>query len=553
MPGGASQTLRSFLWRAANLYPETEIVSRTHDGVIRYTYGEYADRVAQLGHALTDRGLDGGARVGTVCWNHHRHFETYFGVPNLGSQLHTINPLLPAEQIQYIVTNAADDLLFVDPSLIEPLEAAYTDDPDAFDSVEEFVVIGETVPETAFGPVTPYESLLEGQPTSYDWPDVDGDTTAGMCYTSGTTGKPKGVEYTQQMLFTHTLGMLTPQGIPMTDADAVMPVVPMFHVNAWGFPYAAAAAGAKQVFPGPSPEPADLADLVASEGVTLTAGVPTVWLGLRQYLEETGETLPSLERISVGGSAAPEALVRWFDDRDTEVVHAWGMTETSPIASLATVKAEYHDAGYEAQLERRTKQGLILPGLEFTVIDDDGDEVAWNGEDFGELWVRGPWVTTEYFGRPAASDANFDGDYLKTGDVVTVDADGYIEIVDRAKDVIKSGGEWISTVELENTLMAHDDVREAAVIGVPHERWQERPLGLVVPEAGVDRDALMADLDDLIESEYPRWWTPDDFITIDEVPKTATGKFDKKVLRDEYGDESYLEGQAPDDAAPEDD
>jgi fatty-acyl-CoA synthase len=544
-------TLRPFLWRAANLYPETEIVSRTHDGIERYTYAEYADRTAQLANALEAAGIEEGDRVATFCWNHHRHFETYFGVPTIGAQLHTINPLLPDEHIQYIVGNANDEIIFVDPSLVEKLAGA-AEDAVEFDGVE-FVVIGDAVPETTLEPVTDYESFLEGRDTEYDWPQLDEEQPAGMCYTSGTTGRPKGVEYTHKMLWAHTMESLAPGGIPMDDDDVVMPVVPMFHVNAWGMPFTATAGGAKHVYPGPSPDPADLAGLIEDEGVTITAGVPTVWLGLMEYAEETDLDLSSLDTVIVGGSAAPRAMIEWFDERDVELLHAWGMTEMSPIGSVAHLKTDLEDEPYEVQLDKRSKQGLFVPGLEFRVVDDDGEEVPWNGEDFGELYVRGPSVTTEYFERPDANEEDFEDGWLKTGDIVSVDEDGYIKIVDRAKDVIKSGGEWISSVELENSIMAHDEVSEAAVVGVPHERWQERPVAFVVPTADADEEALPEGILEMLRDEYPKWWLPDEIELIDEIPKTATGKFSKKDLREEHADASLVEGQVPEESAPDDD
>jgi fatty-acyl-CoA synthase len=327
----------------------------------------------------------------------------------------------------------------------------------------------------------------------------------------------------------------------------------MFHVNAWGMPFSATAAGAKQVFPGPSPEPADIARLIEEEGVTLTAGVPTVWLGLLEYMEDNEVDLSSLERVVIGGSAAPKALIEKFDDLGVEVVHAWGMTEMSPIGSVANLKSDLEDAPKEQQFNVKAKQGLIVPGLEFKVVDDDGNEVPWNGEDFGELYVRGPWVTQSYFERPEANEEDFEGSWLKTGDIVTVDEDGYLEIVDRAGDVIKSGGEWISSQELENAIMAHDDVTEAAVIGVPHERWSERPVAMVVTPEHVDNEALTEGLKEMLLAEYPKWWLPDGFEFIDEIPKTATGKFSKKDLREMYaGQEAeLLQEEVSEDAAPE--
>ncbi len=547
MPGGTDQTLRPFLWRAAKLYPDQEIVSRTHQGIERYTYSEYSDRIAQLANALDEYGIERGDRVGTFCWNHHRHFETYFSVPSIGAQLHTINPLLPDEHIQYIVDNADDQLIFVDPSLAPKLADAATDAPE-FDGID-FVVMDDR--ESDALDATPYEAFIDGHGTTYEWPDLDETQPAGMCYTSGTTGNPKGVEYTQKMLWSHTMMTLTPQGLPMEDDDVVMPVVPMFHVNAWGMPFTATAAAAKHVYPGPSPDPKDLAHLIENEGVTITAGVPTVWLGLMEYVENNDIDLSSLDTLVVGGSAAPESMIRWFDNRGVEVLHAWGMTEMSPIGTVAHLKSELEEEDYETQLDHRAKQGLLIPGLEMRVIDENDEEVAWDGEEFGELWVRGPTVTTEYFKRPDATEEDFEDGWLKTGDVVTVDEEGYIKIVDRAKDVIKSGGEWISSVELENAIMAHEGVSEAAVVGVPHEKWQERPVAFVVPTTAAATETLDEEIMDLLRSEYPKWWLPDAIEYLDEIPKTATGKFSKKDIRDQYSDQSLVEATAPEDAAPD--
>jgi fatty-acyl-CoA synthase len=566
MPGGTDQTLRPFLWRAANLYPDTEIVSRTHEGVQRYTYADYDDRTAQLANALDAYGIADGDRVGTFCWNHHRHFETYFAVPTIGAQLHTVNPLLPDEHIRYIVENAEDELIFVDDSLAPKLASAAAE-ASAFDGVEFVVMSGAGTDALE---ATPYEAFIADRETEYDWPTLSEDQPAGMCYTSGTTGNPKGVEYTHQMLWSHTMATLTPQGTPMADDDVVMPVVPMFHVNAWGMPFTATAGGAKHVYPGPSPEPADVAGLIEDEGVTITAGVPTVWLGLMEYMEDNDVDLSTLDSVIVGGSAAPESMIRWFDDHDVELLHAWGMTEMSPIGSVSHLKGSLQEDDYDTRLDHRATQGLMVPGIEFRVVDEDGTEVEWDGEAFGELWVRGPWITQEYFKRPEANREEFEGvpasgasgesedgtssgRWLKTGDVVTVDEEGYLQIVDRAKDVVKSGGEWISSVELENAIMAHDDVTEAAVVGVPHDRWQERPVAFVVPAAGADDDRLPEEIRELLRADYPTWWLPDAIEYIEEIPKTATGKFSKKDIREEYSDESLLEGRVPEEAAPDGD
>ncbi|WP_336000426.1 long-chain fatty acid--CoA ligase [Halorientalis halophila] len=547
---GTDQRVRSFLWRAERLYPDVEIVSRTDDETTRYDYAEYGDRVAQLANALAAAGIEPGDRVASLCWNHHRHFETYFGVPCMGAQLHTINPNLPESHVEHIVGDAADELLFVDPDERATLEALA--DSEAFESVQQYVVMGDEVPETSLDPVVDYESFLAGHDPSYVWPDVDEDRPAGMCYTSGTTGNPKGVEYTQQMIWSYTMSTLTPQMLGLTDDDVVMPLVPMFHSTGWGLSWAATAAGSKQVYPGPSPDSATLAHLIEDEGVTLTAGVPTIWIDLLEHLETNDADISSLDRIVAGGAPVPESLIRRFDEEyDVEVLHAWGMTELTAIGTVAHLTPALRDADAEARYAKRQKQGRIIPGLEFRVVDENGAEVPWNDTAVGELYVRGPSVTTAYYRNPEANEEDFEDDpgrgatgvsedgtssgrWLGTGDLVTVDADGYISLVDRDNDIIKSGGEWISSVELENTMMGHDAVSEATVVGVPHERYQERPLGFVVTAEGaaVDPEALRAALRDRIQAEYPKWWTPDEIRLVEAIPKTATGKFDKMRLRE---------------------
>ncbi|RCU45898.1 fatty-acid--CoA ligase [Haloplanus salinus] len=545
---GHPQTLRPFLSRAAQLYPDRELVARTATGTGRYTYAEYAKRVGRLASALRTAGVGRGDHVATMCWNHDRHAEAYYAVPNLGAALHTINPLLPADDVRTIVAEAADRLLLVDASLAGALTEAYRGDPDAFESVERVVVVGGEAPDLPVDAVDIDAFVADHDPDpDPGYPDLAGDDPAGLCYSSGTTGAPKGVRYTQRMLWSHTMAILTPAGLDISHHDTVMPVVPMFHINAWGLPYAATAAGAAQVYPGPSPQPADLVTLIEDEGVTLTAGVPTVWLGVLDYLQDTDADLSTLERIVVGGAAPPERLIRAFDDRGVEVVHGWGMTETAPVGAVSHLKPELRGAGYETRLDKRLKQGLLLPGLEFRVVGDDGDEVPHDGESMGELLVRGPWVTTSYYGRDAADDEAFEGSWLRTGDVVTVDGDGYVELVDRAADVINSGGEWISSQAVENAIMDDERVREAAVVGVPHERWGERPVAYVVADAD-DRGALIDAATERVRGAYPDWWVPDRVEFVDAVPKTATGKFDKVDLRARF--DGSLDGSV--DAAPPD-
>jgi len=527
-------TLRPFFWRATRLFPEKEIVTRTRDGSERhrYTYDAFGDRVRSLANALSALGVDSNVRVGTFGWNHYRHFEAYFAVPLMGAQLHTINVQLPEDHVEYIVNDAADDVLLVDPG--EPfrvIERIW----DRLDTVTEIVVMDEEPPETDLDCVSTFERLLDAHDSTFEWPDVSGTQPAGMCYTSGTTGRPKGVEYTQAMLYAHSLMAITPVTFDIDEADVVLPVVPLFHVNGWELPYAVTMTGAKQVYPGPSPDSAALARLIDDENVTFTAGVPTVWIDLLEYLEDHEADLSSLDRILTGGSAIPREIMRRYDEAyDVTIEHAWGMTETMSVGSYSRPKSSMDDWSVEEQYDVRMKQGLLSPGLEMKVVNDEGEEVPWDGDSFGELYVRGPTVVSEYYNDPAATREDFECGWLKTGDIVTVDEAGYIEIVDRATDVIKSGGEWISSIELENALMEHDDVVEAVVVAVPDERWQERPLACVVTRD--DATVTADELRDFLNEAYPRWWLPDDVVFVDEIPKTATGKFDKKVLRDEYED-----------------
>lgn len=527
-------TIRPFFWRATRLFPEKEIVTRTRDGSERhrYTYDTFGARVHSLANALSTLGVDSNVRVGTFGWNHYRHFESYFAVPLMGAQLHTINVQLPEDHVEYIINDAADDVLLVDPRApFRQIERIW----DRLETVSEIVVMDDEPPETDLDCVSTYERLLDVHDSTFEWPDINGDQPAGMCYTSGTTGRPKGVEYTQAMLYAHSLMAITPVTYDIDEDDVVLPVVPMFHVNGWEMPYAVTMTGAKQVYPGPSPDAAALARLIDEENVTFTAGVPTVWINLLEYLEDNDTDLSSLDRILTGGSAIPREIMRRYDEEyDVAIDHAWGMTETMSVGSYSRPKSYMDDWSEEERYDVRMKQGLLSPGLEMKVVDDEGEEVPWDGESFGELYVRGPTVVSEYYNNAEATREDFEDGWLKTGDIVTVDEAGYIEIVDRATDVIKSGGEWISSIELENALMEHDAVVEAVVVAVPDDRWQERPLACVVTKA--DATVTAEELRDFLHDAYPRWWLPDDVVLVDEIPKTATGKFDKKVVRDEYED-----------------
>jgi fatty-acyl-CoA synthase len=404
-------------------------------------------------------------------------------------------------------------------------------------SVEQIVVMGEEVPERDLDAVAFEDIVAAHEGDDYEWPDIDEDQPAGMCYTSGTTGMPKGCEYTHRMYYLHAMMVTTPAALDISESDAIMPVVPMFHVNAWEFPYAATMAGAKLVLSGPAPSTEDRVDLIEDESVSLAAGVPTVWIDALDHVGGQTDALSSLDQLIVGGSAAPEEMMRRYEeDYDVVVDHAWGMTETMSIGSVSRPTGKMADWSCEDQFAQRKKQGLLSPGLEMRVCDEDGNKVPWNGESFGELHVRGPTVIDEYYNCPEATEEDFDGEWLKTGDIVSVDEHGCLEVVDRTKDVIKSGGEWISSIELENALMAHDAVLEATVIAVPHNRWQERPVACIrAPEdASVDATDLRTFLES--ENEFPSWWLPDNILFVDEIPKTATGKFDKKTIRSRFED-----------------
>ncbi len=541
-------TLDQFLWRAENVFGDREVVSRTHRGVERYTYDEYADRVRRLASALDEFGVERGDRVATFAWNHHWHLETYYGVPCLGAQLHMINILLPDKHVQHLVSDAEDRLVFVDATMVEKLEAAY--DAEAFESVEQFVVMGEDVPDTSLEPITDYESFVASGDPDFEFPDVDEDQPAGMCYTSGTTGLPKGVEYTHKMYWAHTMSLLTGE-LGLKNADVELTVVPMFHVSGWGRPFATIASGAKTVLPGPNPEPADLAALIENEGVTKSAGVPTVWRGLLQYAREADPDLSSLEFALSGGAATPKGLIRAYrDELGVEIASGYGMTETTPVTHVAEHKPHTREYEGEDLVGLRAHAGLPAPGVEMRVVGDDGEDVDWDGESLGELLMRGPWVTQEYFDAPEKTEASVTPDgWLRTGDIVRVDEDGYVDVVDRVDDLVKSGGEWISSVEVENRIMGHEDVAEAAVVPVDHPTWDERPAAFVVPEDDdADEDALRASLREHVTEEYPDWWSPDAVRFIDEIPKGSTGKFSKVTLVEEYVDDSLrkrVRKQAP--------
>jgi len=521
-------TIDAILDRAEQIHGRVEVVSRRGDRSLhRTTYGEVADRARRLAVALAALGVGAGDRVATLCWNQHEHLEAYFAIPALGAIIHTLNPRLHDDELAYIAGHAGDRVILVDESLLPVLTSF--GDRHAF---EHAIVIGQ-------GGATPagmldYETLLAGaDPAAHRRRDGAEDDAAAMCYTSGTTGRPKGVLYSHRSLVLHSLVAALPDAFAIGGRDVLLPVVPMFHANAWGVPYAAAIVGAKLVLPGQHLDGASLLELLAGERVTCTAGVPTIWMGLLEEIERDAgaHDLSALATLIVGGSAVPRAMLEAYDRHGLRIVQAWGMTEMSPLGTVARLPAALDEAPRAEQLDFRAKQGIPSPLVEIRAQGEDGP-VPWDGATMGELEVRGPFVAASYYESPEGAERFTEDGWFKTGDVVSIDARACVEIRDRAKDLIKSGGEWISSVALENALMAHPAVAEAAVIAVPDERWQERPLAVVVLRAG--RAATPEELREHLAGDFERWQLPNAFEFIDQLPRTATGKFKKSALRERF-------------------
>ena len=527
--------ISSIAQHAEKFHGDREIVSVTADNPRhRYTIRDAIARAKQLANALARLGVEQGDRVASLAWNDYRHLEIYYGVSGSGYVCHTINPRLFPEQVVYIINHAEDRFICVDAMFVPLLEAI----ADKIPNVEGFIILTDEahMPETSLPNAMCYETLLAAESPEFDWPDLDERTASALCYTSGTTGNPKGVLYDHRSTILHAYSTLAIDVAGASSRDAVLPVVPFFHVNAWGIPYSALMAGAKLVLPGPKMGDGEaLYELMDSEDVTMALGVPTVWLALLQYTEKAGKRLDKLERSLVGGAAVPRAMIEAFRDKHgVELRQGWGMTETSPIGTVNTIKAGLEGLSADEQLDLATKAGRGIFGVELRIVNDDGEELPWDGEAFGALQVRGPWICSDYFKLEGSGGTHTEDGWFETGDVATIDPQGYVAITDRTKDVIKSGGEWISSIELENAAMGHPAVAEAAVIGVAHPKWTERPLLVVVKAEGQDvsKEEMLAYFDGKVAT----WWVPNDVVFVDELPHTATGKVKKIELRKQFAE-----------------
>ncbi|MFO0272846.1 MAG: 3-(methylthio)propionyl-CoA ligase [Betaproteobacteria bacterium] len=533
----APLAIASLIQHADRFHPDVEIVSRRVEGDIhRTTYRQAHRRARQLANALAALGVGRSDRVGTLAWNGYRHFELYFAVSGSGAVLHTLNPRLHPEQIAWIINHAGDRVLCFDLTFLPIVEAIAAHCP----GVEHWVAMidHERMPAAAKVPLHCYEALIDGQTDRLAWPQFDENLASSMCYTSGTTGNPKGVLYSHRSTLLHSYAAALPDALNLSSRDTILPVVPMFHVNAWGLPYVAPMVGAKLVFPGGQLDGKSLYELFESERVTVSAGVPTVWQGLLAHVESAGLRFSTMNRTVIGGSACPPAMLRLFQEKyGVQVLHAWGMTEMSPLGTVASLKAKHLGQSAEERLPVQYKQGRPIFGVDMKIVGDDGQDLPWDGKAFGDLWVRGPWVVREYFkgegGDPLQHDAAGTG-WFPTGDVATIDADGYMQITDRSKDVIKSGGEWISSIEIENIAVSHPAVAMAACIAIKHPKWDERPLLVVVrkPDAQLSAEEMLRHY----EGKLAKWQIPDAVAFVESIPLGATGKMLKARLREQFKD-----------------
>ncbi|MBI3635889.1 MAG: long-chain fatty acid--CoA ligase [Candidatus Rokubacteria bacterium] len=524
-------TLTHFFERSRRLFPKKTLGTRVPGvGLVKSTYAEWADRTARLAGALRTLGLKKGDRVATLAWNSTRHLEVYFAAPMMGYVLHTVNLRLSAADITYIVNHAEDTVLIADASLwsiLEPLRAQLP-------SVKHVIMMKDT-PNAEIPPGTlDYENLLRDAAPVTDWPRLEETTAAGMCYTSGTTGHPKGVVYTHRAIFLHSMAASMTDTMGISENDVILHIVPMFHANAWCVPFAGVLNGSTQFFGGPNPQPKDIVEIVHQEKVTFVGAVPTVWIAIQAILEkEPHWDISSIRCIPIGGSAAPKSMLETFEKKyGAQMLHAWGMTEMTPIGTLCRLKSYMEALPDGERYTIRAKQGYTAAGVDLRIVNEAGEEQPWDGTSMGEMQVRGPWVTASYYNNSESADRFTADGWFRTGDVAVIDPEGYVQITDRTKDLIKSGGEWISSIDVETMIMGHPKVLEAAVIAVPHPKWVERPLACVVPKPGVAIDP--AEIMDYLRPRLAKWALPDEIRVIDAVPKTSVGKFDKKVLRERF-------------------
>ncbi|HEX6895723.1 MAG TPA: long-chain fatty acid--CoA ligase, partial [Bryobacteraceae bacterium] len=513
-------TLTHILERSAKLFPKKEIASKMPDGMHRYAYAEFSARVHKIAHVLERLGVKPGDRVGSLCWNSYRHLELYFAVPCFGAVLHTLNLRLPSDQLTYIIQHAEDKVIFVDASLAYLLEPIR----DQISSVTHFVILPDEKRPTMLSPVSDYEQEIQAASDApYAWPRLEETAACATCYTSGTTGNPKAVLYTHRAMVLHTFSLAMADVFAIAERDTVLQIVPMFHANGWGIPYAAVMSGSKLVLTGRQLQAEDIAGLIQAERVTFTAGVPTIWMTLYSYLENHPHNLSSLRCVVVAGSAMPRQFIELYDKKyGVPVRPAWGMTETTPIATFMAVKQDLESLPEKERFDLLARHGLPAAGVEIRIVDAEGQELPWDGTTMGELQVRGPWITSGYY-NDNRNDQAFANGWFRTGDVATVDPDGYLQIMDRTKDLVKSGGEWISSVDLENAIMAHPKVAEAAVIAIFHPKWQERPLACITPLPEYRNSISKQEILDFLSSRVAKWWLPDDVVFIEAVPKTSVG------------------------------
>ena len=512
-----------------------EIVSVTADESLhRYTYKDCFRRVRKLANALEKLGLSHGDRVATMAWNDYRHLEAYYAIGGAGYVCHTINPRLFPEQIVFMINHAEDKWLMIDPLFIPLIEKIASE----IQNVKGFIVMGDedTIKNTTLNNVISYESFIKEESDEYKWPLLDERSAMGLCYTSGTTGDPKGVLYNHRATILHAYALIAPDAMNLSNRDCVLPVVPLFHVNSWGSPYGAMMVGSKIVYPGPKMADGEtLYNLMEEEKVTVSLGVPTVWMVLLQYAAKHNKKLNSLQRTIIGGAAVPESMIRDFqDNHDVFVQQAWGMTEMTPLGTVMSLKHGMEDLTNDELVSLQTKQGRGMFGVEMRIVDDNQEVLPWDGIAYGALQVKGPWICSDYYKLDGSAQAHTDDGWFDTGDVAKIDPEGYMQITDRTKDVIKSGGEWISSIEIENTAMGHPAIAEAAVIGVAHEKWTERPLLIAVKVK--DQEISKEEVLSFLDGKIAKWWMPDDVIFIEEIPHTATGKIKKTALREQFVD-----------------